>query len=106
LAAKDIIDVLITVPADASFDRIEAAMAAAGYLPRHGIFSDHAPPGAEGPATEWEKRLFGLPPPSRPANLHVRQAGRANQRYALLFRDYLRAHPAPAAAYAEVKRQL
>jgi GrpB-like predicted nucleotidyltransferase (UPF0157 family) len=32
--------------------------------------------------------------------------GRANQRYALLFRDYLRAHPATAAAYAELKRRL
>jgi GrpB-like predicted nucleotidyltransferase (UPF0157 family) len=32
--------------------------------------------------------------------------GRANQRYALLFRDYLRAHPRSAAAYAELKRRL
>ena len=36
----------------------------------------------------------------------VRAAGRANQRYPLLFRDYLRAHPASAAAYAELKRRL
>jgi len=106
LAAKDTIDVQITLPAGVSFDRIEAAMAAAGYVQRHGICYDHRPPGVEGPETEWEKRLFGPPPPSRPANLHVRQAGRANQRYALLFRDYLRAHPAAAAAYAEVKRTL
>ncbi len=35
--------------------------------------------------------------------MHVRQAGRANQRYALLFRDYLRADPACAAAYGQVK---
>ena len=32
--------------------------------------------------------------------------GRANQRYALLFRDYLRTHPTTAAAYAELKRRL
>jgi GrpB-like predicted nucleotidyltransferase (UPF0157 family) len=36
----------------------------------------------------------------------VRVAGRANQRYALLFRDYLRAHPATADAYAELKQRL
>jgi len=30
--------------------------------------------------------------------------GRANQRYALLFRDYHREHPEAAAAYAEVTR--
>ena len=31
---------------------------------------------------------------------------RHNQRYPLLFRDYLRVHPASAAAYAELKRRL
>jgi GrpB-like predicted nucleotidyltransferase (UPF0157 family) len=38
--------------------------------------------------------------------VHVREAGRLNQRYALLCRDYLRAAPAAAAAYAAVKRTL
>jgi GrpB-like predicted nucleotidyltransferase (UPF0157 family) len=106
LAAKDIIDVQITLPADASFDRIEVAMAAAGYIQKHGVCYDHQPPGLDAPQTEWEKRLFGYPPSSRQANLHVRRMGQANQRYALLFRDYLREHPAVALAYAEVKRQL
>ncbi len=36
----------------------------------------------------------------------MRVQGRANQRYPLLFRDYLRAHPATAEAYAELKRRL
>ena len=36
----------------------------------------------------------------------MRAANRANQRYALLFRDYLRAHPAAVEAYAELKRRL
>lgn len=106
LAAKDIIDVQITIPADVAFEQIEAAMASAGYIQRHGICYDHRPPGMDGLEAEWEKRLFGPPASSRPANLHVRQAGRANQRYALLFRDYMRAHPVAAAAYAEVKRCL
>ena len=33
-------------------------------------------------------------------------AGNANQRYALLFRDYLRAHPSTAEAYGSLKRGL
>jgi GrpB-like predicted nucleotidyltransferase (UPF0157 family) len=36
----------------------------------------------------------------------VRLIGRANQRYALLFRDYLRTHSTAAAAYAQVKAAL
>lgn len=36
----------------------------------------------------------------------MRVQGQANWRYALLFRDYLRARPATAAAYAELKSRL
>jgi GrpB-like predicted nucleotidyltransferase (UPF0157 family) len=36
----------------------------------------------------------------------VRRAGGANGRYALLFRDYLRAHDLAAAAYAQSKMAL
>ncbi len=39
-------------------------------------------------------------------NIHVRVEGRPNQRYALLFRDYLRGHSATAAAYGLVKVHL
>jgi GrpB-like predicted nucleotidyltransferase (UPF0157 family) len=39
-------------------------------------------------------------------NLHVRVVGSPNERLALLFRDYLRAHPAAIAAYSEFKRVL
>jgi predicted acetyltransferase len=38
--------------------------------------------------------------------VHVRAAGRANQRYALLFRDYLRADLSAALAYQAAKRAL
>jgi GrpB-like predicted nucleotidyltransferase (UPF0157 family) len=36
----------------------------------------------------------------------VRLAGKPNQRYALLVRDFLRANPTVAAAYAELKSRL
>jgi GrpB-like predicted nucleotidyltransferase (UPF0157 family) len=46
------------------------------------------------------------PPGYRRVNVHVRVVGQANQRYPLLFRDYLRAHPASARAYATLKKDL
>jgi GrpB-like predicted nucleotidyltransferase (UPF0157 family) len=55
----------------------------------------------------WGKRLWQSSPGAhRRVNAHVRVAGWPNQRYALLFRDYLRARPGAAAAYARLKRAL
>jgi GrpB-like predicted nucleotidyltransferase (UPF0157 family) len=106
LAAKDRIDVQVAVAGFEHFDDLRTRIEALGYESRPSFTGDHLPPGWEGPESEWEKRFFTTPPEQRPANLHVRVLGRANQRYALLFRDYLRAHPASAAAYAELKRRL
>lgn len=39
-------------------------------------------------------------------NLHVRVAGSPNERLALLFRDWFRAHPEAVPAYAAFKRTL
>jgi GrpB-like predicted nucleotidyltransferase (UPF0157 family) len=105
LAAKDRIDVQIAVAGFERFDDMRARIEPLGYQSRS-FTGDHLPPGWQGPEGEWEKRFFTTPPDRRAANLHVRVLGRANQRYALLFRDYLRAHPASAAAYAELKRRL
>jgi GrpB-like predicted nucleotidyltransferase (UPF0157 family) len=104
LAAKDLIDMQVTVR-DLD-DQVTAALMSIGYMPRAGITADHRPPAATGSDSDWQKRLFTLPPGQRPTNLHVRVQGRPNQRYALLFRDYLRSHPAAADAYAELKRRL
>src|SRR5262249_52478566 len=99
LAAKPVIDVQVTVDdlADAE------PLLTTGFEEKVG-FSDHRPPGADGPDADWRKRFFN--PPTGRANVHVRVQGRANQRYALLFRDYLRAHPDAARAYEELKRGL
>ena len=103
LAAKDVIDVQVSVaeltPA------LLPLMDTAGFIGRPEISNDHQPPGASGGADDWRK-LFFQPREGRPVNVHVRIAGKANERYALLFRDYLRAHPASAAAYAALKRRL
>jgi len=104
LAAKDVIDVQVTVAA--LDDRLAQGIQALGFSPRVGIWQDHRPPGYQGPESDWEKLLFIEAPGQRRAHIHVRVAGRPNQRYPLLFRDYLRAHPDSAAAYAELKRRL
>lgn len=104
LAAKDVIDVQVTVRDFAA--PLEVLLSSPGYIRLPDINEDHLPPQVSGPASEWEKRYFQPPDGQRPTNLHVRAHGRANQRYALLFRDYLRTHPVAANAYAEIKRAL
>jgi GrpB-like predicted nucleotidyltransferase (UPF0157 family) len=100
LVAKPVIDVQVTVSTLA-----DVAPLVDDGLEEIVSVRDHRPPGATGPERDWQKRLFvrrGAPQ----ANVHVRVEGRPNQRYALLFRDYLRAHPQAADAYAELKRRL
>jgi GrpB-like predicted nucleotidyltransferase (UPF0157 family) len=103
LPAKDVIDVQLTVAA-LDRERLAPGLARAGFV-EQSIGSDHRPPGASGPDDDWRK-LFFQAGSGRSVNLHVRVAGRPNQRYPLLFRDYLRAHPESAAAYAGLKRAL
>ena len=104
LAAKDVIDIQITVAA--LDEALISAMGTIGYTLPEGVWRDHRPPGHTGPESDWQKLLFRPPSGQRRTNTHVRVQGRANQRYALLFRDFLRAHPATANAYAELKRLL
>jgi len=104
LAAKDIIDLQISVAA--LNDQVIKAMTTLGYSQAEGIWRDHCPPTFVGPDSEWEKLYFREPAGHRRSNTHVRVLGRANQRYPLLFRDYLRTHKPTAEAYAELKRRL
>lgn len=104
LAAKDVIDIQITV-AELNSD-VSAAMSAIGYRQAQDIQRDHRPARATGPEADWEKLYFRAPAGQRRTHTHMRVRGRANQQYALLFRDYLRAHPATADSYAELKRRL
>ena len=112
LAAKDVIDIQITV--SALNDSLIAPFTSLGYVKAE-YRRDHATPHFTGPDSEWEKMFFSPAPRApdgeaplgaRRTHIHVRIQGRANQRYALLFRDYLRTHPEPAEAYAELKRRL
>jgi GrpB-like predicted nucleotidyltransferase (UPF0157 family) len=104
LAAKDRIDIQIT--AQNLLPAIEDALQEAGYRRIERITQDHVPPGFPTDSEQWTKWIFSPTDPSLAVNVHVRLPGRANQRYALLFRDYLRAHSAIAEAYAQVKQSL
>jgi GrpB-like predicted nucleotidyltransferase (UPF0157 family) len=104
LGAKDVIDIQVTVrelsPA------ITRRLVAAGYQYWEAITSDHVPHGEDADPRLWVKLLFSQPPGQRRTNLHVRVVGNPNQRYPLLFRDYLRAHPNSARSIETIKRQL
>lgn len=104
LAAKDVIDIQITV---GSLDAgVDLALASIGYTRAENVVADHIPPGYPHDPLQWQKWYFRPPSGQRPTNTHVRVAGRANQRLPLLFRDYLRSHPHAAEAYARLKMRL
>ncbi len=102
--AKDVIDIQVTV-AELDEEALRGPVETAGYVWLDG-YSDHVPPGMELEPTELKKFMVKERPGERRANIHIRAEGRFNQKYPLVFRDYLRAHPGSADAYAEVKRQL
>lgn len=104
LAAKDVIDIQVTV-ADLAVE-VGAPLTALGYRELPAITRDHLPPGGDPEPSAWAKRIFVLGEDPRRANLHLRVDGRPNQRYALLFRDYLRATPDAANAYGQAKQAL
>lgn len=103
LTAKDIIDVQITVPSLTSgiVEHLEKARFRYRRDITHDLLVGVAP---NDPALE--KRFFQERPGERRANIHVRVLGRTNQRYPLLFRDYLRASPEIRAAYQQIKEAL
>lgn len=105
LAAKDIIDIQVTVRN--LNNAVSEKMLAAGFTTHtHVARQDHLPPGFEAREGDWGKLFFMQKSGERRCNIHVRQVGRPNQRYPLLVRDYLRAEPKIAKAYGELKKRL
>ncbi|WP_432050621.1 dephospho-CoA kinase [Verrucosispora sp. NA02020] len=103
LAAKDVIDVQLSVSSLAEADGPMAdRLADAGFPRLPGEWWDTARTGGG----RWEKRLHGSADPGRPVHLHIRQDGSPGWRYALLMRDHLRADPDRRAAYLGLKREL
>jgi len=114
LDAKDIIDIQVTVVSLTPSAPIVQALARSGVTFREHLTDDHQPLGDSRAPSGWTK-LVGSTAGRAAAdgqaanvgvNVHVRMAGNPNQRYALLFRDYLRHDAAAAATYALIKHEL
>ncbi|WP_406046182.1 dephospho-CoA kinase [Micromonospora sp. NBC_00898] len=104
LAAKNVIDIQLSVPSLAEADGLLAErLADAGFPRLPGEWWDNPRPAGSG---RWEKRLHGSADPGRPVYLHLRVTGSPGWRYALLMRDHLRADPDQRAAYLQLKREL
>lgn len=105
LIAKDVLDIQLVVADLAAADGIADLLGAAG-LPRYGGDWYDGPPPGGAPAELLVKRYHGAADPGRLVHLHVRVAASPAWRYALAFRDWLRAGPAVRDDYAALKRRL
>jgi len=93
LDAKPAIDVQVSVPSFEPLAVYREPIERAGFVHR----ADHP---------ELTKRYFRERPGERRTHIHVRRAGSFSEQFALLFREYLRAHPEHAAKYAGLKHSL
>ena len=93
LAAKPVIDIQVSVDDVGAIDVYKPGLESIGLVHR---------PHPEEP----EQREFFRPPGRRIVHVHVVGTGSREERRQLLHRDYLRAHPAAARQYGELKRRL
>lgn len=110
MAAKDILDLQLSVADLAAADAFRGPLGRLGYvrLPSEYEYEyDHVPAGEQTDPGLWTKRFWSRRDhPAGDANLHVRRTGSPNERLALLFRDWLRAHPLAIAGYSQFKLEL
>jgi chloramphenicol 3-O-phosphotransferase len=107
MAAKAVIDLQVSVDdLAAAATLFDVPLRGLGFT-RSPYERDHVPAGrVEGPEL-WAKRLWSRRGhPDGDVNLHVRRVGSANERLALLFRDWFRVHRGSVPAYAAFKRSL
>ncbi|MCC3158451.1 GrpB family protein [Hymenobacter sp. 15J16-1T3B] len=103
LCAKDVIDVQLTVPDLDAAGLLQPLWQAGFRQGREWQYDQfHDLPAA---SPELRKLYLREPAGERRLHLHVREAGRFNARFALLFRDYLRAEPAARDEYALLKQR-
>ncbi len=108
MSAKPVLDLQASVA-----DLAAAETAFAGPLAARGFQlsphrHDHVPAGLDDDPANWTKRLWTRREAAghSAVNLHVRRIGSPNERFALLFRDWFRAHPEAIASYARFKQEL
>jgi len=104
LLAKDVLDLQLGVADLAAAEQLAGHLTAAGFPRLDGHWYEAPRPDLEDAGTSWAKRLHANADPARAVNLHVRVAGGPGWRYALLFRDWLRADARARAEYEQVKQ--
>lgn len=104
LGAKDVIDIQITV-SDLDAAGLTNPLRDAGFREGTAFQYDvfHNKPEAD---PELRKLFVREPEGERRAHIHIRELRRFNQRYALLFRDYLRASEDVRTEYDLFKRRV
>jgi GrpB-like predicted nucleotidyltransferase (UPF0157 family) len=105
--AKDVLDLQVSVTdLDLAAQRFDAPLARMGFE-RSVHARDHVPAGRVDDPVSWAKRFWSRRDHADgDVNLHVRVVGSPNERVALLFRDWMRAHPEALAPYGAFKRSL
>ncbi|MBF9222405.1 GrpB family protein [Hymenobacter ruricola] len=103
LSAQDVIDLQVTVASLDDVAELTHPLWQAGF--RQGAFEYDLYPGLPAQSVELRKLYLREPLGGRRTHIHVREAGRFNARFALLCRDYLRAHPVARDAYEMAKRR-
>lgn len=103
LPAKDVLDLQVSVADAGGFDAVAEPLARAGFPRKTGIWSD-TPKASDPDPAHWDKRFHANADPGRDVNVHVRVAGSAGWRYALAFRDWLRAEDDWRSEYLAQKR--
>ncbi|GAA2730237.1 dephospho-CoA kinase [Pedococcus aerophilus] len=103
LIAKDVIDLQIGVRSLTDVDDPELLerLRAAGFPD---VAENRQDNGKDG--TVWPKRFLGSADPGRVAHVHVREVDSPGWRWALAFRDWMRADPGAREEYAAEKRRL
>jgi GrpB-like predicted nucleotidyltransferase (UPF0157 family) len=107
MAAKDVLDVQVSVDdLERAADVFDAPLRSLGFE-RGPYEQDHVPAGSLDGPDLWAKRYWSRRGSAAgDVNLHVRAVGSPNERLALLFRDWFRAHASAVPAYAGFKRAL
>ncbi|MDQ1430797.1 MAG: hypothetical protein QOF40_1399, partial [Actinomycetota bacterium] len=91
---------------DAASSRFDDPLQARGFV-RSEYQRDHVPAGCDDDPARWEKRLWvRRGHDDGDVNLHVRVSGSPNERLAILFRDWMRAHRSAIPPYSAIKRAL
>jgi GrpB-like predicted nucleotidyltransferase (UPF0157 family) len=105
--AKDLLDVQVSVAdLDIAVERFDHPLGAMGFE-RLPYDRDHVPSGRPDDPSQWAKRFWRRRSHAEgDVNLHARLVGSPNERLALLFRDWMRAHPEAVPPYSVFKRTL